>query len=71
MDLNRAGRRTTDRLSTKPLINDGTILLPIPSNLQDTNNVQYDSSTLNGLQAAGWSSRGEYEGLSRFKYNEY
>jgi hypothetical protein len=47
---NRAGRRGTQGLSTKPLINDGTILLPIPSNLQDTNNVKYDASSLNGLQ---------------------
>ena len=49
----RAGRSSSSRLSNKPLINDGTILLPIPANLQDTNNVQYDSSTLNGLAAAG------------------
>ena len=49
----RAGRRRTDRLSKKPLLNKGTILLPIPSNVADTNNVQYDSSTLNGLAAAG------------------
>ena len=34
----RAGRRSSSRLSNKPLINDGTILLPIPANLQDTNN---------------------------------
>ena len=39
--------------STKPLINAGTILLPIPAQLQDTNNVRYDSSNLNGLAAAG------------------
>ena len=50
---NRAGVRGTNRLSTKPLVNDGTILLPIPANLADTNNVQYDTSTLNGLAAAG------------------
>ena len=50
---NRAGRRGANKLSTKPLINAGTILLPIPANLSDTNNVQYDSSTLNGLAAAG------------------
>ena len=49
----RAGRRSSSRLSNKPLINAGTILLPIPANLQDTNNVQYDTSTLNGLAAAG------------------
>jgi len=50
---NRAGRRTTPNLTTKPLINDGTILLPIPSDLKDSNNVKYDSSELNGLQAIG------------------
>ena len=49
----RAGRRSSNRLSKKPLINTGTILLPIPSNLQDSNNVQYDESTLNGLAAVG------------------
>ena len=49
----RAGGRSSNRLSKKPLVNAGTILLPIPSNLQDTNNVQYDMSTLNGLAAVG------------------
>ena len=49
----RAGRRSSSRLSKKPLINAGTILLPIPSNVQDSNNVQYDTSTLNGLAATG------------------
>jgi len=53
MFTNRAGRKGGNKLSTKPLINAGTILLPIPSNLQDSNNVQYDSSTLNGLAAVG------------------
>ena len=59
---NRAGRRGTQGLSTKPLINDGTILLPIPSNLQDTNNVKYDASSLNGLQAVGASAVTEVVG---------
>ena len=49
----RAGRRSANRLSKKPLVNNGTIILPIPSNIADTNNVQYDTSTLNGLGAAG------------------
>ena len=53
---NRAGRRSAQGLSTKPLVNDGTILLPIPSNLQDTNNVTYDASSMNGLQAVGASA---------------
>ena len=50
---NRAGRSSTPRLSKKPLVNNGTILLPIPSQIQDTNNVQYDDSTINGLTAVG------------------
>tara|TARA_B100000287_G_C20591340_1_gene764389 strand:- start:260 stop:1375 length:1116 start_codon:yes stop_codon:yes gene_type:complete len=49
----RAGRRSSSRLSKKPLVNAGTILLPMPSNIQDSNNVQYDESTLNGLAAVG------------------
>ena len=49
----RAGRRSSSRLSKKPLLNAGTILLPIPSNVQDSNNVQYDTSVLNGLAATG------------------
>ena len=48
---NRAGR--TRKLSRKPLINAGTILLPIPAQLQDTNNVVYGESKMNGLAAAG------------------
>jgi hypothetical protein len=50
---NRAGRTTSTRLSRKPLINAGTILLPIPAQLQDSNNVVYGDSKLNGLAAAG------------------
>ena len=53
---NRAGRTTSARLSRKPLINAGTILLPIPSQLQDSNNVVYGDSKLNGLAAAGVSA---------------
>ncbi len=49
----RAGRRSSNRLSKKPLVNAGTILLPIPANLQDTNQVDYGSSNLNGLAATG------------------
>ena len=50
---NRAGRVTTPRLSKKPLLNAGTILLPVPANVQDNNNVEYGSSSLNGLAATG------------------
>ena len=53
---NRAGATTSTRLSRKPLINAGTILLPIPAQLQDSNNVVYGDSKLNGLAAAGVSA---------------
>ena len=53
---NRAGKTTSARLSRKPLINAGTILLPIPAQLQDSNNVVYGDSKLNGLAAAGVSA---------------
>ena len=51
---NRAGQTT--KLSSRPLINDGTILLPIPSNISDANNVSYGESRMNGLTAAGVSA---------------
>ena len=53
---NRAGRVSSSKLTKKPLINAGTIILPMPSNLQDTNNVNYGESSLNGLAALGVSS---------------
>ena len=63
---NRAGRRTTPNLTTKPLINDGTILLPIPSDLKDVNSVKYDTDTLNGLQAVGAQlAEGGIEGVQK------
>ena len=51
-----AGRTRPFGLATRPLINAGTILLPIPSNVQDGNAVKYGDSSLNGLQAAGASA---------------
>ena len=48
----RAGRVSTNGLANRPLKNDGTILLPIPSNIQDGNSVSYSESKLNGIQAA-------------------
>ena len=51
---NRAGR--SRKLSRRPLINAGTILLPIPAQLQDTNNVVFGDSKMNGLAAAGVSA---------------
>ena len=53
---NRAGMTSGVSLTRRPLINDGTILLPIPSNVSDANNVSYGESRLNGLAAAGISA---------------
>ena len=64
---NRAGGTTSKKLAKKPLINAGTILLPIPSNIEDSNNVVYGDSSLNGLAAAGVSAvEGGMVGLGQF-----
>ena len=49
------GNTRSYALSTIPLKNEGTILLPIPSNVQDGNSVKVGDNSLNGLQAAGAS----------------
>ena len=59
---NRAGMTQGAGLSRRPIKNDGTILLPIPSNISDSNNVAYGESKMNGLTAAGVSAA---EGISR------
>tara|TARA_Y100000992_G_scaffold285202_1_gene235984 strand:- start:167 stop:1336 length:1170 start_codon:yes stop_codon:yes gene_type:complete len=53
---NQAGKTPSKKLAKKPLINLGSILLPIPSNIEDSNNVVYGDSSLNGLAAAGVSA---------------
>ena len=54
--LNRSvGRTRSYALSRRPLKNEGTILLPIPSNVQDGNSIKVGENSLNGLQAAGAS----------------
>ena len=40
-------------LKTTQLAPDGIILLPMPSNIEDSNSVSYDGDTLNGLSKAG------------------
>jgi hypothetical protein len=50
---NRVGWRSIGGLGTRALRNTGTILLQIPSQIQDTNSVAYGSASLNGLAAAG------------------
>lgn len=54
--LNRSvGGTRSYGLSRRPLKNEGTILLPIPSNVQDGNSIKVGENSLNGLQAAGAS----------------
>ena len=51
--LNRAvGRTTSGSLARKAVINDGSILLQVPSQVQDSNSVQYGDSEMNTLAGA-------------------
>ena len=50
------GNTRSYALGIRPIKNEGTILLPVPSNVQDGNSVKVGDSSLNGLQAAGASS---------------
>ena len=52
---NLVGGTRSYALSIRPIKNEGTILLPVPSNVQDGNSVKVGDSSLNGLQAAGAS----------------
>ena len=47
----RGSSNSTAHLSTRPLINAGTILLPIPAQITDTNAVEYGAKQINGLEA--------------------
>ncbi len=47
----RGSSNSTAHLSTRPLINAGTILLPIPSQIKDTNTAAYNDSKMNGMAA--------------------
>ena len=66
----RGSSNSTAHLSTRPLINAGTILLPIPSQIKDTNTAAYNDSKMNGMAATfaaasedlmniNWSGKGE------------
>jgi len=51
--LNRAsGRTTSGSLARKSVVNDGSILLQVPSNVQDGNAVNYGDSSMNTLIGA-------------------
>lgn len=47
---NIAGSTRPTNLSRRALVNDGTILLPIPSNIGDANSVQYNESKLGSIE---------------------
>ena len=51
--LNRSvGRTTSGSLSRRSVINDGSILLQVPSNVQDGNSVNYGDSSMNTIVGA-------------------
>jgi len=47
------GNTAASDLKKTQLVENGVILLPMPSNIEDTNSVSYDGDTLNSLAAAG------------------
>ena len=60
--LNRAvGRTTSGSLARKAVINDGSILLQVPSQVQDSNSVQFGDSEMNTIAGA---AAGAISGLS-------
>ena len=52
---NAAGSAKPANLSRRALVNDGSILLPVPSEISTVNKVEYGQSEMNSLQAAGAS----------------
>ena len=51
--LNRSvGRTTSGSLSRRSVVNDGSILLQVPSNVQDGNSVNYGDSSMNTIVGA-------------------
>ena len=53
-------------LETTQLVENGVILLPMPSNIEDTNSVSYDGDTLNGLAGAAYDATRKFVGTNIF-----
>jgi len=53
-------------LATNQLVENGVILLPMPSNIEDTNSVSYDGDTLNGLAGAAYDATRSFVGTNMF-----
>jgi hypothetical protein len=54
-DVSLSGKVDVPKTNDRPVINEGTVFLPIPSNIQDGNAVGYGDDSLNGLTAAAVS----------------
>ena len=63
----RGSSNSTAHLSTRPLINAGTILLPIPSQIKDTNTAAYNDSKMNGMAA---TAAGALEDVMDIKWDD-
>ena len=57
-------------LKPKQLVPGGTIILPMPSNIEDSNSVSYDGDTMNGLVAGGIDIASTLMGGSIFNRDE-
>ena len=51
-DVSLPGKVDVPKTNNRPVINEGTVFLPIPSNIQDGNAVTYADDSLNGIVAA-------------------
>lgn len=58
------GNTLASDLRKKQLVENGVILLPMPSNIEDTNSVSYDGDSLNSLAAAGVEAVGKVVGTN-------
>ena len=53
-------------LKQAQLSEDGVIILPMPSNIEDSNSVSYDGDTLNGLAGAAYDATRDFVGTNIF-----
>ena len=58
------GNTAASDLKKEQLVENGVILLPMPSNIEDTNSVSYDGDSLNSLAAAGVNYVGDVVGTN-------
>ena len=69
-DVSLSGKVDVPKTNTRPVINEGTVFLPIPSNIQDGNAVGYADDGLNGIVAEAASSVTNVLDTDLYKHTE-